>query len=245
MHNISSNILSHKLFYNKRYSGVFQNLLHFKKLINSLYLFYFMPNKKLKILATGDIHGDTGLVKKLAEKAEKENVDLVILTGDMTFFETSTENLIGPFLKKEKEVLIIPGNHENLATIDFLSNYYANTRNLHGYSFEKNGVGFFGAGLADIGFTKVSEKQMFEILKKAHEGIKNVKRKIMITHMHPAGSLSEASGFAGSKGIKKAIKEFKPELLIHSHIHEAEGAEEIQGKTRIINVGRKGRIIEI
>ena len=33
-----------------------------------------MEKKKLKILATGDIHGDTGLVKKLADKAEKEKV---------------------------------------------------------------------------------------------------------------------------------------------------------------------------
>ena len=30
--------------------------------------------KKTKILAIGDIHGDTGLVKKLAEKAKKENI---------------------------------------------------------------------------------------------------------------------------------------------------------------------------
>ena len=48
--------------------------------------------KPLKILAVGDIHGDTGLVKKLAEKAEKENVDLVIIAGDLTFIEKSTKN---------------------------------------------------------------------------------------------------------------------------------------------------------
>jgi len=30
---------------------------------------------KMKILASGDIHGDTNLAKALAEKAEKENVD--------------------------------------------------------------------------------------------------------------------------------------------------------------------------
>ena len=28
---------------------------------------------KTKILAAGDIHGDTGLVKRLAERAKKEN----------------------------------------------------------------------------------------------------------------------------------------------------------------------------
>ena len=36
----------------------------------------------LKILAAADIHGDSSLVKKLAEKAEKEKVGLVVLCGD-------------------------------------------------------------------------------------------------------------------------------------------------------------------
>ncbi|GAF97324.1 unnamed protein product, partial [marine sediment metagenome] len=39
---------------------------------------------KIKILAAGDIHGDIGLAEKLAEKAKKEKVDLVILCGDLT-----------------------------------------------------------------------------------------------------------------------------------------------------------------
>jgi Icc-related predicted phosphoesterase len=67
----------------------------------------------------------------------------------------------------------------------------------------------------------------------------------MITHMHPSESLSEFSGFPGSKSINKAIKEFKPDILIHGHIHEAAGVEEIIGKTKVINVGRDGTIIEI
>jgi Icc-related predicted phosphoesterase len=202
-------------------------------------------SKKTKILAVGDIHGDTGLVKKLAEKAKKENVDLVILAGDLTHFEMSVKNLIGPFLKADKEVLILPGNHESLATIDFLTNLYPNAKNIHGYSFRKGDLGIFGAGLADIGVTAVNDKEIFEILKKANSNLKGVEKKIMVTHMHPEGSKSEFSGFRGSRGIRKAIKEFKPILHIHSHIHEAEGAEEKIGKTKVINVGRKGKIFEI
>ena len=41
------------------------------------------------------------------------------------------------------------------------------------------------------------------------------------------------------------VEKFKPDFLIHSHIHEAEGLEEKIGKTRVINVGRKGKIIEL
>lgn len=204
-----------------------------------------MENKKLKILAAGDIHGDTNLVKKLAERAKKEDVDLVILAGDLTFADTDTKNLIGPFVKAGKKVLLVPGNHETMATTDFLAETYPDTHNLHGYSMKIKDVGIFGAGGADIGITVVSEKEMMETLNKAHNGIKDLKKKIMITHMHPKNSISEMSGFEGSISIKKAIDKFKPDILIHSHIHEAEGIEDKIGKTKILNVGRKGKIIEL
>ena len=205
-----------------------------------------MTRKKTKILAIGDIHGDTGLVKKMAEKAKKEDIDLVILTGDLTFVEQSTKDLIGPFLKAKKQVLLLHGNHESIATTDFLADLYGpNTKNIHGYSFIKNNVGIFGAGGADIGQDKIKESEVFKILKKGNEEVKDAKKKIMITHMHAQGTASEFSGFPGSSGIRKAVEILQPDFLIHSHIHEAEGIEEKIGKTRVINVGRKGRIIEI
>jgi Icc-related predicted phosphoesterase len=201
--------------------------------------------KKTKILAIGDIHGDTGLVKKLAEKAKKEDVDIVILAGDLTFAEQSTKNIIGPFIKAKKQVLIIPGNHESIATTDFLAEMYPNTKSIHGYSIEKNGLGIFGAGAGDFGLHQIKDSEIFNLLKKGHENIKDSKKKIMVTHMHPKGSKAEFSGFEGSKAVRKAIKEFQPNILISAHIHEASGIEEKIGKTKVINVSRKEKIFEI
>jgi putative phosphoesterase len=204
-------------------------------------------NKKLRILAAGDIHGDSRATKRLAEKAEKENVDLVILCGDLTGFRESP-GIIKPFKDKNKKVLIIPGNHETFATTDFLATLYG-IKNIHGYSTtyesENKKVGIFGAGGADIGLSAISDKEMFATLKQANSGLKGIEKKIMVTHMHPSGSLSEASGFSGSNAIAKAIKEFHPDILLHSHIHETEGVEETLGSTRVINVGKEGKIIEI
>lgn len=204
-----------------------------------------MKNKKTKILAVGDIHGDTGLVNKLAEKAKKENVDLVILAGDITFAEQSTKNIIGPFIKAKKQVLLIPGNHESIATIDFLAEMYPGTKNIHGYSFIKDDLGIFGAGTADIGINQIKDSEIFNLLKRGNETVKHLKKKIMVTHMHPRGSKAEFSGFLGSKAIDKAIKEFHPNILISAHIHEAAGIEEKIGKTKVINVSRKEKIFEI
>ena len=203
-----------------------------------------MKNKKFRILAAGDIHGDSRTTKKLAEKAERENVDLVILTGDITGW-AETKDVIKPFKDKNKKVLILPGNWDSFATVDVLAQIYG-VKNIHGYSVKYENIGFFGAGGAEgPGLGNISEKQLMQTLEKAHAGLKGIEKKIMVTHMHPSGSKSEFSGIPGSKAITKAIKKFSPEILLHSHIHEGAGLEEQIGKTRVINVGRDGKIIEI
>ncbi len=202
--------------------------------------------KKLRILASGDIHGDTGLARRLAERAEKENADIVILCGDFTMGEKSIYNIFGPFASKNKKVIFIPGNHETAATADFLAEVYG-AKNLHGYSARYKDVGLFGCGGANIGLFQLSEKEIFEMLKKGFEHIKYLNKKIMITHVHPSESKMEkfTQFFPGSAGVRMAIDSFSPDILLCSHVHEAEGIEEKIGNTRVINVGRKGKIIDI
>ena len=200
----------------------------------------------MKILAAGDIHGDTRRVQELAEQAEKEQVDLVVLCGDLTQNDESTKGLKGPFLNKNKKVVIIPGNHETLATADFLAQLYDVT-NLHGYSIKNNNIGLFGCGGANIGTAQLTEKEIFETLNQGFQNVKELEKKIMITHVHPTNTKMEKfSEFVlGSKGVENAVRTFKPDLLLCSHVHEAEGIEEMLGGTKVINVGRTGKIINI
>lgn len=200
---------------------------------------------KTKILAVGDIHGDTGLVERLVEKAKKEKVDLIILAGDLTMAEQSTDYIVGPFVKAGKKVLLIPGNHESAATIDFLAQMYPNTKNIHGYGFKKKDVGIFGAGTANMGIHAIRDSDIFELLKKGHREVRDTKKKVMVTHIHPLGSKSEMFGFEGSEAVRKAIEKFQPEIAINAHMHEAGGMEEQIGKTRVINVSKKEKIFEV
>ena len=206
----------------------------------------------MKILAAGDIHGDSLLVKKLAKKAEKENVELVILCGDLTSDE-KVEGIIGPFLKVNKKVLLVPGNHESIATADFLAELYG-VKNIHGYSVKYKDIGFFGCSASNIGINQLTEKEIFDLLKTGFDHIKSLKRRVMITHTPPSGTKMEkfSKKFLGnenlvvaSQGVEKAIKEFKPDILLCSHLHEAEGIEEKIGNTRVINVGKEGKVIDI
>src|SRR3989338_1946675 len=199
----------------------------------------------MKILAAGDLHADKGLAKKLAEKAEKEGVDLVILNGDIVE-EHDTAGIVGPFVAKNKKVLIIPGNHESIATSDFLAELYGIT-NLHGYSIKYRDVGIFGCGGANIGPNELTEKEIYDTLKQGFNNVRNSAKKIMVTHVHPSDTSMEkfTKFFAGSKGLRKAIDTFKPDIVICGHVHEAEGIEEMIGKTKVINIGKKGKVFEI
>jgi len=205
-----------------------------------------MLKKKTKIMAVGDLHGDTRMAEQMAKKAKKEKVDLVILTGDHTYAEQSIEGLIGPFAKNKKPVLIIPGNHESVATNALIADIYKPyAKNLHGYYFTKNDLGIFGAGTANMGLHQIGDEKIFNLLKRSHDKIKRIKKQIMVTHVHPKDSKFEFSGWEGSKAVRKAIEKFQPDIAICSHIHEAAGLEDKIGKTRIINVARKEKIFEI
>ena len=65
----------------------------------------------MRILAAADIHGDQKLAERLAQKAEREKVDLVVLCGDITGPGEATDNLIGHFKRRNEKVLLIPVNH--------------------------------------------------------------------------------------------------------------------------------------
>lgn len=199
-------------------------------------------HKQLKILAAGDIHGDSKAAKKLAEKAKKEKVDLVILIGDLIgIFET--KDIIKPFMDKHQKVLFVPGNWESTQDVKTLTKKYKIT-NIEDHYFKYGDVGIFGIGSADWALFP-DEKASFKKLEGDFSKIKNLEKKILVSHMHAEGTKSELSGVPGSRALRKAIEKFKPDFFIAGHIHELEGVEEKIGKTKVINVGKSGKILKI
>jgi len=201
-----------------------------------------MTKKKFKILAASDFHGDSTTTKRLAEQAKKENVDLVILAGDL-FGAIESKNILKPFTDRKQKVVFVPGNWESSETANFLSRLYG-IKNIGDHYLKYGNIGIFGIGSPDWQMN-IDNNKTFKKLKQDFEKIKNLEKKIMVSHINPANTKSEFSGIAGSKEIRKAIDEFQPDIFISGHIHEAEGITETIGKTKIFNIGKKGKIIEI
>jgi hypothetical protein len=198
--------------------------------------------KKLRILAAGDIHGSESIAENLAIKAEKNKVDLVVLAGDISS-PFQKEKVIGHFTDRGLETLFVPGNWDSDLDVRFIKEMYG-TKNLEGYYIRKGKIDFLGIGNAN--FRLDHNQKDFERIEKLIKGIKDKNtKKVLVSHLHVAGSKAEFSGFGGSYVLRKIIEDLQPDMVISSHIHEAEGIEERIKKTKIFQVGPKGKIIEI
>jgi len=198
----------------------------------------------VRIFAAGDFHGDKSIAKRLAEKAVKENADAIILNGDIVE-EEKTDGVIGYFARTGKPIFLVPGNHDWFAT-EFLATRYKAT-NLHGrYEFLKN-IGLFGCGGTNAGINMLTEKEIYDTIKQTNSKLKDIAKKVLITHIHPAGTTMESFSqwVKGSIGLRKAIEATKPDIVICGHVHEAEGIEEKIGNTLVLNVGKQGKLIEL
>ncbi len=50
---------------------------------------------------------------------------------------------------------------------------------------------------------------------------------------------------AGSRAVREFIEKQQPEWFFCGHIHEAEGVEITLGRTRAMNVGKRGYLLEL
>ncbi len=194
--------------------------------------------KKLKILAAGDLHGDFGIARKLSNKGKKERVDLIILAGDIYGYEEGKPGILEPFRKAGQKVMFVPGNCDFYEDVDMLKG----GKNIHKYYVTYGDVGIVGIGSPNW---KLSlDKNDFKSIKKNFSRMKT-KRRVLVSHLHAKGTKAEFSGIVGDEFLLKATKEFKPDILISAHIHESEGIEDMIGKTRVVQVGKRGKILEI
>lgn len=198
----------------------------------------------MKILAFVDSHGSSDALKKVREKAKKENADILICAGDVSVFEQHLERILKDLDSLGKPVLIIPGNHESEARLKLLCSRFKNIVYLHkgmlrirDYVF----IGFAGNGFSetDSEFRKWSAKVKDELRKKD-----NV---ILVTHAPPhRTSIDKIMGsHCGNKDIRQFIEKVDVLLAISGHLHENAGKEDRIRKTRVINPGPYGMVVDV
>ena len=201
----------------------------------------------MKLLAFTDTHGSLLALKRIGQKVKSQKPDLLVCAGDISIFEHGIVGILRRLNKLNKKIIIIQGNHEDDSTIRRLSKLFKNIAFIHKtYFIEDNALflGFGGGGFSvvDKEFEKIAKAKFKKIIK-SNEG----KKIILVTHAPPYRTRLDklVQGHCGNKSIRNFVKKNKIDLLICGHLHENFGKEDRIKKTKVINPGPFGKIIEI
>lgn len=195
----------------------------------------------MKLLAFVDLHGSKPAMKRIQHLAKK--VDIVICAGDHTIFSHSEREILSQLNKISKPVLIIHGNHEDAYELKKDCKLFKNLYFVHAEKYRVNDYLFLGWGGG--GFSYV-DKGFERYSKKASKWIKEGDKVVLITHAPPYKTKIDNIGgeSAGNKSIRKFIEKAQPILAISGHLHECVGEDTIK-KTRLVNPGYKGKILNV
>lgn len=185
----------------------------------------------MKIFAFVDTHGSSLDFKVKA--------DVFVCAGDFTIFGMDQKKILRK-MNKLGNVFLIHGNHESLFELKKDCEKFKNITLIHNNPLEFGDYVFIGWGGGGFSYTDSSfDKKDWSIYKN--------KKIVFITHAPPYNNcLDEVHGSnAGSKSFLKFVKKFKPELVICGHLHENEGKECLIGKTKCVNPGYQGKLIQI
>lgn len=204
-------------------------------------------NKKIKFLATGDIHSDKKIMNNISNYTNFDEIDFVIFTGDLSENKNDFKKILSIF--KNKQIIMTPGNHENKKQIKLLKEKYnISMIGDNPLKITKDLV-IFGSNFLNVGKNGRSEQEIYDDLIKKIKSIENIENKILLSHIPPHNTkIGNASKFfpyiGGSLAISAILEDFDINLSLVGHIHESSGLEEVVFGNKVLNVAKTSKIIE-
>ena len=197
----------------------------------------------MKFLTFTDVHEDHEKLQELVQRASEPDIDFVICAGDISTFGNGLKNVLGNFNKLGKKMYVIPGNHEENLELEKILQEFPNCVYLHQQAIKIDDyilLGYGGGGFAQ-------EDATFRKIARFWYGKYNGKKIVLVTHMPPFGNKTDFldNNHVGSKDYRKFIERIKPKLVICGHLHETVGSVDKLGKTKVVNPGWDGMIIEL
>ena len=201
----------------------------------------------MKILAFTDTHGSLSALRRIEQKVKTQKPDLLVCAGDISIFEHGIMGILRRLNKLNKKIVIVHGNHEDDSTFVKLSKSFKNIIFVHKKHYVEANLLFLGYGgggfaVVDREFEKIAKTKFKKIIKD-----NKWKKIILVTHAPPYKTRLDKliQGHCGSKSIRHFIEKNNVDLLICGHLHENFGKEDKIKKTKAINPGPFGKIVEI
>jgi uncharacterized protein len=194
-----------------------------------------------RILAFSDLHLSEARAEALVEMARR--ADLVIGAGDFCTMRRGLAEIMALLEPIEPKAVYVPGNAESATELKAATR----AKVLHGTGFAHGGLTLFGLGYAvpktpfgawSCDLSEATAGQMLELMEAAD---------ILISHSPPKGvaDLSSRGDSLGSQAVRAAIERVQPRLCLCGHIHDSWGKQGEIGRTKVINLGPEGLLLEV
>jgi len=205
----------------------------------------------MKVLVGTDFHGVETAFESFAVRAEEEQVDILVICGDITHFGTlqQARHLLAMLTFLRMPILFVPGNCDppSLAGVDI-----EGASCIHGKSVSYGDLTFIGVGGSSYTpFStpfEIAEEEIMDTLNRGSKNLMDNRWIVLISHSPPQNTSVDktfSGKHIGSLSVKKFIEERKPSIVFCGHAHEGEGEDRINN-TIIVNPGpaRHGNYVE-
>lgn len=197
----------------------------------------------MKFLTFVDLHEDKAVLRELVKRASKDDIDFIVCAGDISTFGRGMKFILRQFDKIGKKFYIIPGNHESPKELNEALTEFSNCIGFHCNTFTKGDYIFLGYGTD--GFS-LEDPEFRKVARNWYSKYKD-KKIILVTHGPPFGTNLDIieEKHVGNKDYRKFIERIKPKIVIAGHLHETAGAMDTIDKTKLVNPGWEGMVIEL
>jgi len=196
----------------------------------------------MKLLVFSDIHGNYRALERLMDT----EADYYFAAGDLVSWERGLDRC-GEIMKRRADrVYVLPGNHESAGlTAAFCTNF--GFHDFHEQTMQVSGYYVAGLGYSSpTPFNTPGEFTEPEIAQRLAR-FAGLKPLVLVCHCPPRDTLLDRvrhGVHAGSLSVREFIDEHQPEYFFCGHIHEAEGVSVEMGRTRAVNVGQRGYLLD-
>ena len=197
----------------------------------------------MKLLIFSDIHSNHKALERLAAT----EADYYFAAGDLVNWSRGLERCGEILQSRGDQVYVLPGNHESESQIVHFCQQFG-FHNFHEQTIRIGNYQVAGLGYSNpTPFNTPGEYSEAELAARL-ERFAPLKPLILVCHAPPYGTALDRirEGLhAGSKAVRDFVDHQQPDYLFCGHIHEAEGAAIEIGKTKAVNVGKRGYLLEL
>ena len=197
----------------------------------------------MKLLIFSDIHSN----HKALEKLVATEADYYFAAGDLVSWARGLEECGKILQPRAERVYVLPGNHESAAQIAAFCDQFG-FHDFHGRTLQIGTHHVAGLGYSSpTPFNTPGEYSEAELAERLAP-FAALQPLVLICHApphHTALDCVRDGLHAGSRSVREFVDRYQPEYLFCGHIHEAEGTYAEIGRTKAINVGKQGYLLEL